>query len=286
MPKIISIVRNTLQFISYLTSRFSEDACLTTAAALSFTTILSLVPLMAVMLAVLSAFPAFHNLIERTQDFIFQNFVPASGEVIQNYIQQFVDQASDLPGLGIVFLILTALFLMNTIDAALNNIWRVQRNRRLISKFLIYWSVLTLGPVLLAVSIAITSYLISLPLFVESITIGSMKPTLLTLMPFMATTLALTMLYIIVPNLNVPVYMGITGGVLAAVLFEVAKKGFTVYVTSVPTYATLYGALAIIPIFLIWIYVSWIIVLLGAEISSCLATFSVYRDKLARERSG
>jgi len=241
---------------------------------------------MAVMLAVLSAFPAFHNLIERTQDFIFQNFVPASGEVIQNYIQQFVDQASDLPGLGIVFLILTALFLMNTIDAALNNIWRVQRNRRLISKFLIYWSVLTLGPVLLAVSIAITSYLISLPLFVESITIGSMKPTLLTLMPFMATTLALTMLYIIVPNLNVPVYMGITGGVLAAVLFEVAKKGFTVYVTSVPTYATLYGALAIIPIFLIWIYVSWIIVLLGAEISSCLATFSVYRDKLARERSG
>jgi len=240
---------------------------------------------MAVVLSVLSAFPAFHQLNDKIQDFIFLNFVPASGEVIRNYLQQFVDQASDLSGFGIIFLILTALFLMNTIDAALNHIWRAHRDRRLATKFLIYWSVLTLGPILLAVSIAITSYLVSLPFFVENVMLGSMKPTLLTWMPLMATTLALTMVYVIVPNLNVPFYVGLIGGVLAALLFEVAKKGFTVYVTSVPTYSTLYGALAVIPIFLVWVYMSWTIVLLGAEISCSLATFSEYRNKLLRERS-
>lgn len=285
MSKIKSRLREFLRFFGYLSSRFSDDACLVTAAALSFATILSLVPLMAVMLAVLSAFPAFDHLMDRVQNFVFLNLMPASGEVIQGYIQQFVNQASDLSGIGIVFLILTALFLMNTIDTALNRIWRAHRNRRLISKFLIYWSVLTLGPILLAVSMVMTSYVVSLPFFVESTAIDSMKSALFTWMPLMATTLALTMLYIIVPNLNVPLYTGLTGGVTAALLFEIAKKGFAIYVTSVPTYATLYGALAVIPIFLVWIYILWIIVLLGAEISSCLATFGEYRDKLAGEGS-
>ena len=210
------------------------------------------------------------------------NFVPASGEVIQDYIQQFADQASNLPGLGMVFLIVTALLLMNTIDAALNQIWHVRRTRGLVSKFLVYWSVLTLGPILVATSIAATSYLVSLPFIVESSTIGSMKAILLAWMPLLSTTLALTMLYIIVPNLNVPIYAGLSAGVVAALMFEIAKKGFTIYVTSVPTYTTLYGALATIPIFLIWVYVSWIIVLLGAEISGSLATYTEYRDKLAQ----
>lgn len=285
VSRIISIIRNTLRFLAYLTGRFGEDTCLTTAAALSFTTLLALVPLMAVMLSILSVFPAFLHQIDKIQDFIFKNFVPASGEVVQGYIQEFADQASNLSGLGIVFLILTALFLMNTIDAALNHIWRVQRNRRLVSKFLIYWSVLTLGPVLLTVSMVITSDFASLPFFKDSVVIGSMKPALLTWLPLLASTLALTMLYVIVPNLNVPFYMGLTGGVLAALLFEIAKKGFTVYVTSFPTYTTLYGALAVIPIFLVWLYVSWIIVLLGAEVTCCLATFGEYRDKLQRNRA-
>lgn len=282
MPKLLAITRNIIEFLGYLARRFRDDNCLTAAAALSFTTILSLVPLTAVVLSILSAFPAFQNLVQRIQDFIFMNFVPASGEVIQDYIQQFADQASNLPGLGMVFLIVTALLLMNTIDAALNQIWHVRRTRGLVSKFLVYWSVLTLGPILVATSIAATSYLVSLPFIVESSTIGSMKAILLAWMPLLSTTLALTMLYIIVPNLNVPIYAGLSAGVVAALMFEIAKKGFTIYVTSVPTYTTLYGALATIPIFLIWVYVSWIIVLLGAEISGSLATYTEYRDKLAQ----
>ena len=283
MPKIIAAFRILWQFIAYLFRRFNEDSCLTTAAALSYTTLLSLVPLTAVILAVLTAFPAFHHLTVKIQDFIFSNFVPATGEVVQDYLQQFTDKASDLSGPGIIFLILTALFLMNTIDAALNRIWRVHRNRNFMTKFLIYWAVLTLGPVLVAVSIVLTSYLASIPLLAESATISGMMHFLLTWLPLLATTLALTMLYVIVPNLTIPLYIGIGGGVLAALLFEAAKKGFTLYVASVPTYATVYGALSVIPIFLVWMYISWTIVLLGAETTYCLVTFNEYRDKLARD---
>ncbi len=282
MPKIFATLRSLWQFIVYLIKRFDEDSCLTTAAALSYTTLLSLVPLAAVILAVLTAFPAFQHLTSEMQDFIFSNFVPATGEIVQDYLQQFTDKASELSGPGIIFLILTALFLMNTIDAALNRIWRVRRNRNFLTKFLIYWAVLTLGPVLLAVSIVLTSYLTSLPLLAESATISGMMHFLLTWLPLLATTLALTMLYVIVPNLTIPLYIGISGGVLAALLFEAAKKGFTLYVASVPTYATVYGALSVIPIFLVWMYISWTIVLLGAETTYCLANFEQYRDRLVR----
>lgn len=270
----MDVIHKLLHFIRYLGHRYGQDQCTRTAAALSYTTLLSLVPFFAVTFSILAAFPVFKELVGQIQDYIFQNFVPASGEVVQTYVQQFVKKASSLTGVGIAFLMLTALMLMATIEGALNMIWRVRTGRRMISSFMVYWSVLTLGPILLAVSLVLTSYLTSLPFLSEGgETVHTARTTLLGLMPFLSTMLAMSLLYIVVPNCNVPVRNGLAGAALAALLFEGAKKAFALYVISFPTYSKIYGALASIPLFLVWIYVSWLVVLLGAELTYCLTTF-------------
>ena len=220
----------------------------------------------------MSAFPVFHSVVSRIQDYIFHNFVPDSSEVIQAYVQQFIHQTTQLTGPGIVFLVVLALMLMDSIEGVLNGIWRVRTSRQWLARFLVYWAVLTLGPLLLAVSIVVTSYLVPLSLLKGSdVALSSgLDNGLLALMPFLFTTVALTLVYVLVPNCKVPFRYGLIGGALAAVLFELAKKSFTLYVANVPTYATIYGALAVIPLFLLWLYVSWVVVLLGAELSFCL----------------
>ncbi len=264
------------RFLAFLAGHFRANFSLRTAAALSYTTLLSLVPLLTVMFSVVSAFPVFDGVVARLQDYIFRNFVPASGEVVQSYIQQFLHQSARLTGPGIIFLVLVAVMLMDTIDGVLNGIWKVQRRRRWLAQFLVYWSVLTLGPLLLAVSIIVTSYLVSLPLLTDADPGGTLQGLLLSVMPFLSIMVALTLLYVLVPNRPVPLRHGLAGAAVAAVLFELAKRSFTLYVASVPTYATIYGALAVIPLFLVWIYVSWVVVLLGAELTYCL---TVFRDE-------
>jgi membrane protein len=270
------------RFLIFLSTRVREDKWLVNAGALSYTTLLSLVPLLAVLFSIVAAFPVFDAAVAQMQDFIFRNFVPAAGDQVQTYLEDFVEQASRLTGIGIAFLVLTALMLMVTIDSTINRIWRVGRRRALVPKFAVYWAVLTLGPLLIAVSIIMTSYLASLPLIGDA---GETASVLVRLMPFMSTTLALSLLYIVVPNCRVPVIYGIGCAGFAALLFEFAKLGFTIYVASVPTYATIYGALAVIPLFLLWIFISWVIVLLGAELSYCLTIFKSGRFRPVGDRS-
>lgn len=276
----MSRARRLLQFSITLLRQFRQDRCLGVAASLSYTTLLSLVPLLAVMFSVLAAFPVFDAMVDKIQDYIFKNFVPASGEVIQSYFADFTEQARRLTGPGIFFLVVVALMLMHSIDEAINDIWRVRTPRSWPAKFVVYWSVLTLGPLLLAVSIAATSFLVSLPVVsnIDSVMAGA-SSWVLSLMPFFSTLVALTLLYVLVPNRRIKLRHGLGGAVVAALMFELAKHSFTLYVTNVPTYATIYGALAVIPLFLVWIYVSWAMVLLGAEISYCL-TLSVERSRV------
>ncbi len=266
-------LENSRLFIRFLLKNFSEDNCQRSAAALCYTTLLSLVPLTAVVFAIFSAFPVFEGVATEIQRFIFQNFVPASGEVIQHYLEQFAEKASHLTAIGIGFLILSALLLMNTIEAAMNDIWHVTTPRKALPKFMVYWATLTLGPILIGTSLAITSYLTSLPFFNETPLLGGLWNQLLGILPFLATALACTLLYAIVPNTRVPTLYALIGALVAAALFELAKKGFALYVTEFPTYEIVYGALASIPVFLVWIYLSWLVVLLGAEITYSLAHF-------------
>ena len=263
-------LEKTRSFLGVLFFTYYEDRCLRSAAALCYTTLLSLVPLTAVIFSVFAAFPMFETIAEDIQGFVFENFVPASGEVVQKYLEEFADKASKLTAIGTVFLILSALLMMNTIEGAMNDIWHIKATRKAVPKFMMYWAVLTLGPLLIGASLAITSYLTSLPFFNETAFITDIKARLLGLLPFLATTLACTLLYAVVPNIRVPIRPALAGALVAALLFELAKKGFAYYVTAFPTYEMVYGALATIPVFLVWVYLSWMVVLLGAEISYCL----------------
>lgn len=264
-------LKQLVSFLRYVAQTFYDDRCLRSSAALTYTTLLSLVPLSAVVFAVFAAFPVFDTFAAQIQSFVFENFVPTSGEAIQRYIEEFAGKTSRLTAIGTGFLILAALLLMNTIEGAMNDIWYIKSSRKAIPKFMVYWAMLTLGPILIGASLAATSYLTSLPLFGETALIAGLKAKLLALLPFFATAIACTLLYAIVPNTYVPLRNALTGAMVAAALFELAKKGFALYVTAFPTYEIIYGALATIPVFLVWLYLSWMVVLLGAEISYCLS---------------
>lgn len=259
-------------FLRLLFSRFIDNQGFPHAASLTFTTLLSLVPLMTVVLAIFAAFPVSERVADQIEDFVFQNFVPAAGEAVQQYLREFSNKASKLTGAGFAFLLLTALLLMANIDRAINIIWRVRRQRSPVSMFLMYWSILSLGPLLIGVSVAATSYLVSMPLFSDPEAL-ELRSRLLEVMPIVSSAVAFTLLYLIVPNRRVPLLHALAGGVLAAVLFELTKQGFALYLTHFPNYQAIYGALAVIPIFLVWIYLSWLVTLLGAEFSYCLGDF-------------
>lgn len=264
-------------FVRHLWQHFGEVRCFESAAMLSYTTLLAIVPLMAVVIGVISAFPVFDQTVVQLQDFIFQNLVPATGDVVQQYLDQFVERSAGMTGTGTAFLIITAILLMATIEKSLNRIWCVDRQRGLTSRLLIYWSVLTLGPLLIGASLGLSSYLVALPLLAPEFARSWLQGLFLGLTPFMITLLAFTLIFIIVPNRRVQWHHALIGGLVSSILFELSKRGFVLYISHFPTYERLYGALATVPIFLIWIYLSWVVILLGASVTAALTTFSYQR---------
>jgi len=277
----IDWLRVSVDFLRYVAERFRRDACLQNAATLSYTTLLALVPLLTIGFSMFAAFPVFSGLTGQLQDLLFQNLVPASTEVVQQHLQSFVDRAAGLTVVGLIALVVSALLMMAAIDRAMNDIWRVQQRRRPLQGFMVYWTVLTLAPILMGASLGVSSYVVSMASFGDIDALSGVRGGLLAAMPFVAETLAFTFLYAAVPNHRVPVRHALLGGVLAAVLFEIAKGGFGWYVRNIPTYEAIYGALAALPIFLIWIYLSWIVVLVGAEFTQALGSYSLARHRAA-----
>ncbi|HJT51379.1 MAG TPA: YihY family inner membrane protein [Nitrosospira sp.] len=262
-----------LDFSHYVFVRFFQHNCTEIAGSLTFTTLLSLVPLFAIALSFVAAFPAFAELSDQIKEFILTTMVPeAANKVISVYMQQFADNAIKLTSIGTAFLGVTALALMLTIDNALNSIWRVSRLRPLLHRLLIYWAVLTIGPLLIGASISLTSWLISVSMgFTHDI--PGIDVALLRLGPLLLTSIAFSIPYIIVPNRPVSWLHAAIGGVSAAIGFEVMKQGFALYITQFPTYQAVYGAFAMVPIFLLWVYLSWLMVLLGAVIAASLSSW-------------
>ena len=252
------------------------------ASSLAYTTLLSLVPLITVMFAFPGGLPGFKDLAQSMQDFVFNNFVPAFGTTVQEHLAGFSANASQLTLTGVVFLVITALMLMATIDNALNHIWRVRNQRSPAARFLVYWAMLTLGPILVGAGLVSTSYLLALPFVSEVDASLGLQRRLLSALPYLSTAAAFTLLYVLVPNCYVMRRHAIIGGMVAAVLFELAKIGFGLYVKSVEA-QQIYGAIAVVPLFLIWIYVSWVIVLFGAYITFCLSEFSLGTARAPRD---
>lgn len=261
-------------FIRYLFRQFLDNQGILNAAALTYTTLFAVVPLMTVSYAMLAAVPSFQGVGQELQSWVFDNFVPATGEVVQEYLNDFSSQARKLTAVGIALLAVTSIMMMKNIEAALNRIWRVTEPRKGLSSFLLYWAILSLGPILIGLGLGLTSYIASLP-FINEATEVVGRARLLGFLPTFLSATAFTLMYVAVPNCRVPFKSALIGGVVVALLFETAKRGFTAFVTQFPSYELIYGAFAAVPLFLLWIFISWVIILMGAELTRAI---TVYRQ--------
>jgi membrane protein len=279
-------ILDSLRFLRYVTVRLQEDRCTQMAASLTFTTLLSVVPLITIALTLLSAFPVFSEYSTHIKEFILTNMMPETGgRIITRYMEQFAESASRLTAVGLVFLAVTAMLLMLTIDNAFNMIWRVSRPRSLLQRVLVYWAVITLAPLLVGGSLSLTSWLVGFSSD-HAQRIPSFGMDVLKILPVLMTTAAFTLLFRVVPNRFVPMGHAIIGGLIAAVAFESMNRAFAFYISHFPTYKLVYGAFASVPIFLMWVYFSWLTVLFGAIITASLShwrsTHSLRLDQAAK----
>ena len=256
-------------FACFTVRRFLDEHCLQAAAALAFTSLFALVPLITVVLSILAAFPVFAQWRDKISGFIFANFLPASGDVVQTYFTQFADNASKATAIGILVLVFSAVSLMLNIEDAFNRIWRITVARKAAARFAMYWTALTLGPLLLVAMLATTSYVFALPLLEHA---GALKTYLLGWLPFLIQWIVLTAAYMLIPNCRVRMRHAVVGALMTALTFEAAKQGFGAYVARA-SYQEIYGALSIVPIFIFWIYLSWVFVLLGASLTASIQAF-------------
>jgi membrane protein len=271
-----------VKFFAYFFRRLKNEQIQVIAGYLSYVTLMSLVPLIVVMLSVLTAFPIFSEIRETIENFVYSNFVPTAGEVVREYLTGFVNNASKMSAVAISFLILFALLLISVIEKTLNKIWRVSEKRQLVTSFSMYWMILTLGPILVGGSLAISSYVVSFAALGDIELMGK-GSVLLRILPMLASTFAFLILYTIVPNKVVPFKYALAGATVAALLFEIAKKGFALYVTQLPSYQAIYGALATIPILFVWVYISWLVVILGAVFTVSLEEYIEQKKSLTHQ---
>ncbi len=254
---------------SIFIKRCKEDNITISAGHLAYVTLLSLVPFIMVTFTIMSAFPAFASVRSKLEHFVFSNFVPTASDVVHKYMTDFVGTASQMSAIGILSLLVVALMLISNVDKTLNRIWRTQSDRPIVYTFAIYWMVITLGPLLIGSSVVVSSYLTGLAAFTEEYTPG-LGTFLLSLVPSGAAMIAFTILYMVVPNRRVFARHALVGAIVATIAFEITKSGFALYVTNFPSYELIYGALAVVPILFLWVYLSWIIVLFGAEFTCSL----------------
>jgi membrane protein len=257
--------RNTA---AVLGERFREDRLGLTASSLTFTTTIAMVPFFTVALALFTVFPMFAKMQGRLQRWLIESLIPDNiARQVLGYLNQFASKASGLGIAGLIVLLITAIALILTIDKTLNNIWRVRTPRPFAQRVLIYWAAITLGPVILAVSLSTTSYVVS----ATSDVVGrGMVKLFFDTFEFVLLAVGMASLYHYVPNTNVRWSHAWAGGLFVAAAIEIAKRVLAYYLSLVPTYSVLYGAFATFPILLVWIYVAWVIVLLGAVIAAYL----------------
>jgi membrane protein len=259
-----------LHALRTLRERFREDRLGLTASSLTFTTTIALVPFITVALAVFTAFPMFAKFQDVLQKWLIESLVPDNiARQVLGYLNQFAGKASKLGVVGLLALLGTALALVFTIDRTLNNIWRVRTSRPFAQRVLIYWAAITLGPVLLAVSLSMTSYAISFSKGLVGAMPGGVS-VLLEVLQFALMAAGMAALFRYVPNTHVRWGHAWIGGLFVSAGIELSKNGLALYVSSVPTYSAVYGAFATLPILLVWIYVVWVIVLLGAALTAYL----------------
>lgn len=259
------------RFSTFLTYRIRNDMIFRVAASLSYTSLIAIVPLIAVMLSIFSAFPAFDNVKDIVQQTIIENIVPSSEAHVVQYFNEFIQSSAKLTAIGAVGVAITAIMLLSTIENSLNFIFKAKRARRITAKITLYWTIITLGPLLMGAAISIRGYFYTLQKFMpdsvnDFLLLGKVLPSLLTLT-------ILVVVYLLVPNKKIKFTNAIAGALVAVFIFSFLRGGFAWFMSQNATYSTLYGALAIIPVSLIWMYLSWSVVIFGAVITASLEEF-------------
>jgi membrane protein len=272
--------------VGYVVRRFSRDSCPSVAASLSYTSLLALVPLMAIGLAMFAAFPAFANLREAMLAALIANVAPSLAVMVEEHLQGFISNAGQTTGAGILGLAVTALLLINTIQTAFDRIWGGGRGFKL-QRFPIYWALITLGPILFGIAFSVSGYAFAIAQSSSGFAISTAMRIYTAIAPFILEAVGFLLFYRLIPTRPVRWMDAAVGAVIAALLFEILKRGFGIYLGFMGNYQTLYGALAALPFFLIWMYLGWLVVLMGAEITASLPEWrSGRRDPDERPRRG
>lgn len=281
------IAQDIANYVAFAVRRFYSDQGAQAAGALTYTTLLALVPLLAIAFAIFSAFPAFEAIQDRLEATLFENLVPEVGDEVRGYISGFTRNTTNLTAVGVVALGVSAVLLLATIESTFNRIWRVERDRPLITRLLIFWTMLTLGPLLLGASFSLTTdmfsgirQLASEGAALVPIELSGGLGVIDRIIAALLQTAAFTAMFMVVPARPVKLRDALIGGAISGVVFEILKWGFRAYLTSFPTYQTIYGAMAVIPIFLIWLYLSWTIVLFGAVFAASFPEWWRSRDPM------
>lgn len=271
------LLREAWRRANYLVDRFSADRCSENAAALTYMSLFALVPLLTVLYTMASAIPAFQGAEEQMQAFLFKHMVPQSSATIEQYINDFSQQARNLTGPGIGFLLVTAVLMLRNIEHAFNHIWRARENRGALSSFLLYWAVLTLAPITIGLALALNTYLSTFTQSLASLEMLGTNTAVVQITSLGLSTLGFSLIYAAVPNCPVPLKHAVFGGLFAALAFHVARAIFTRLVVS-SSITFIYGAFAAVPLFLLWIYVSWNIVLMGGIIVHSLSAYESHEQ--------
>lgn len=282
--KMLETGRKIREFSYFLIKRAQNDTVLRVASSLSYTSLIALVPVLAIALAVFSAFPVFSDVRQQIQDIIVQNLVPDAGQDISMYFTQFINATAKLTTIGVVGIALTAILLLSTIENSFNFIFKVTRPRRFTTKITLYWTTITLGPLLLGAAFSLKGF----AAFNDVLqSVPEIQVVLGSVLPFFLTWLVLTCVYVFVPNKKVGFLNAVAGAFVAMCLFWVLKSGFALFMVKNNTYKTLYGAVAAVPLMLIWMYLYWAVVIFGAVFTAALEEYrQLDRHSLNRIMAG
>ena len=271
----------TIRYLKFFAERARNDNIFRVAASLSYTSLIAIVPLFAIGLAIFAAFPVFASIKEQIQEFVINNFIPTSEENVSHYFTTFITATAQLTTIGVISLIVTSILMLSTIENSLNFIFKVNKSRNIKTKITLYWTVITLGPLFAGAAFSLRSYVYTWQKFMPNNLISS-QFYLSTLVPSIMTILSLIMLYVLVPNKKVKISSALIGSIIAVILFSFLRKGFGLVITNNEMYKTLYGALATLPIFLIWMFLSWVVVIFGAVLTASIEEFKHLEDKSQR----
>ena len=257
-----------LQFARTVVRRFSKDRVLVAAASLSYTSLLAIVPLFTIAFSVMMAFPVFDGMTQQLLSIGLSYTAPHVGGELETYVDRFVSNTSELTTLGVVWLAVTAVMLLSTIEAAFNAIWRIEKSRPLGMRLIAYWTTLTLGPLLLGTGLSVSTAFAMNSFMPLGLDFGVVRNFFLRMLPFLFAVGGFAILYLALPNRRVVVRYALLGALVAGILFEALKALFGVYIQNAGTFESVYGSLAALPVFLIWMYLVWAVVLFGAIVAA------------------